>query len=150
MLIYRIARKKYANDLYASGYGARWNKLDQFVIYAASSRSLAALEVLVNTSKAMLLQDYHIMEIEVEITSKQIQKVDIAKLPNEWQSIANYQNLKNIGSKWYQENKKLVLSVPSAIIPQERNFVINTRHKDFFDKVSLRHSNPFIWDNRLI
>jgi len=150
MRVFRIARKKYANDLYASGYGARWNKLDQFVIYSASSRSLAALEVLVNTSKAMLLKDYHIMDIEVEVTAKHIQKVDLTKLPNEWQGLANYQILKNIGSKWYQENKKLILSVPSAIIPQERNYVINTKHKDFFDRVSLINSNPFIWDSRLI
>jgi len=150
MLVYRIARQKYANDLHASGYGARWNKAEQFVIYTASSRSLAALEVLVNTSKAMLLQQYHVMEIELEITNKHIETIKLSTLPKDWQQLGNYQMLKNLGSEWYLKNKKLALKVPSAIVPQEFNFVINSKHKDFNDKVSLRHSTPFIWDNRLV
>jgi len=66
-----------------------------------------------------------------------------------WRGISAYAQLQAIGSRWYQSESSLILKVPSAVIPQEYNYVINTRHKDFRKKVKLVDSEVYFWDKRI-
>jgi len=90
------------------------------------------------------------MSIEVDTTEKQILKIEAADLGDNWRTTGSYETLRQIGSEWYTKRKQLVLQVPSAVIPQEYNFVINTSHQDFEKKVSLLKTEDFLWDERLI
>lgn len=72
-----------------------------------------------------------------------------ADLPKEWRSLDAYPELQLLGSKWYQSNSSLVLKVPSAVIPNEYNFLINTNHPDFESKISLVRTEDYFWDERL-
>ena len=56
---YRLCRKKYAGELLASGLANRWNREGQKIIYCASSRSLASLELLVHRSR--IIPEIHIL-----------------------------------------------------------------------------------------
>ncbi len=44
----------------------------------------------------------------------------------------------------------MILRVPSAVIPQEYNYIINTRHPDFLTKVKLLRIEDYFWDERLM
>jgi RES domain-containing protein len=79
-----------------------------------------------------------------------IKEIDINDLPENWKSIDAYVELQEIGSKWYLSNESLVLKVPSAIIPQEYNYIINTRHPKFASHIILKEVVDFDWDNRLL
>lgn len=58
--------------------------------------------------------------------------------------------MQTIGSDWYQARTSLILKVPSAVIPLEYNYIINTEHPDFSDKVSLVRIEDYFWDSRLL
>lgn len=150
MQVYRIARDKYANNLSASGVGARWNPDDTFVLYTSEARSLATLEVLVNTNRVSLLRSYKLMCISAHIKKGDIQTIEASDLPKDWRGQGSYKLLRQLGAEWYYNQKKMVLKVPSAIIPQESNYILNYRHPDFSSKVSLSEVENFVWDERLI
>lgn len=52
-------------------------------------------------------------------------------------------------NEWYGKKESLILKVPSALIPQEHNFVINTKHDLFSSHVKLIGLEDFYWDGRL-
>jgi RES domain-containing protein len=73
-------------------------------------------------------------------------------LPKNWRSTTGYSYLQKLGSKWYRNNQSLVLKVPSAVISEEYNFLINTTHPDFKDstKIALIKTEDYFWDDRLL
>lgn len=149
MRVYRIARDKYANNLNASGLAGRWNADDNFVLYTSESRSLATLEVLVNSNRVGLLKSFKLMSIDLDVKSKEILTVKVEDLPKNWRGQGAYRALREIGVQWYQKGKHLALKVPSAVIPAESNYIINTKHPDFIKKVNLSQVESFVWDERL-
>ena len=148
MQAFRIAAKEYAKALHASGVQNRWNLRDQYVIYAASSRSLATLELLVHRAQIRMERDFKVMCIDLPRTKRHFEYIDPDLLPDNWRRLAGYAYCQELGSQWYQEQRSLVLAVPSAVIPQEWNYVINTAHPDF-KKVSLAETEGYFWDSRL-
>lgn len=149
MEVFRISRTGLAGKLEASGYANRWNMDGQMVIYAASSRALATLELLVNRSNIKPDEDYLIMVISLTLNEDAIRKISSNELPENWRALRAYTLLQNIGSAWYKNQESLVLRLPSAVIPREHNFMINTKHPDFADKVSLIRKEAYFWDKRL-
>ncbi len=79
-----------------------------------------------------------------------IKQIQIADLPHEWRKISAYSELQKIGSEWYENQETLVLKVPSAIIPNEYNYVINLEHPGFSDNILLVRVEDYFWDKRLI
>jgi RES domain-containing protein len=149
MDVFKICREKYSHSLNASGAANRWNKKDEFVIYYGSSRSLSTLEMVAHRSYINISSQYKLLIISISDESL-IKETDIRDLPENWKSIEAYVELQEIGSKWYQSNESLVLKVPSAIIPQEYNYIINTKHPLFATHIILKEVDDFVWDNRLI
>lgn len=150
MLVYNIRKEKYAHQLIASGVSNRWNKNDEFIIYTGSSRALSALELIVHKSSIGVNTSYKLLVIELKIGEKDIAEITIEQLPENWQSVKSYVALQSIGSDWYRKQKSLVLKVPSAIVSKEYNYLINTKHPDFFKKVKLKEVEDFLWDERLL
>ncbi len=148
MMVFKICQEKYSKKLSASGAANRWNKRDEFVIYTGHSISLSTLELVAHRSGIVVSKPYKLLEIELQ--PEDILELDIKKLPANWQSISAYSHLQEIGSEWYHSEKSLILKVPSAIIPQESNYIINTRHTDFLAKVKLIKTTNFEWDKRLL
>lgn len=149
MEVFRISRACFARKLQASGYANRWNMDGQMVIYAASSRALATLELLVNRSNIKPDEDYLMMVISLSVSEDDIQEIKLGNLPEHRQSLSAYNLLQRQGSAWYKNQESLVLRLPSAVIPQEHNYMINTKHPDFADKVSLIRKEAYFWDQRL-
>lgn len=149
MIVFNIRREKYASSLIASGVANRWNREDEFVIYTAESISLAVLELLVHRSNIRLNEIYKVLHIKLDIESQEIMAIPIQVLPKNWRSIKSYPELQALGSDWYQNQKALVLKVPSVLVPSEHNYVINTKHPFFEEKVKLISVEDFRWDDRL-
>ncbi len=69
-------------------------------------------------------------------------------LPATWQNIKIYPICQSLGDEWYRKKTTAVLKVPSSIVPDEFNYVINTRHPDF-SKISIIHTEKFLFDPRI-
>jgi RES domain-containing protein len=149
MEIYRIVLERYSDRLYAPGFSGRWNYDGEFVIYAASSRSLAAMENMVHKmGQGILGTNFTFMVLEVP-DNLPITQITAQDLPANWKLENSYADTQPIGSDWYKAGETLLLKVPSAVVPSEYNFVLNARHPDF-PQVKIKHKEPFIYDYRFV
>ncbi|HEY0045161.1 MAG TPA: RES family NAD+ phosphorylase [Flavobacterium sp.] len=135
MLVFRIEREKYlASALHGIGAsmseGYRWNSLHTRLVYTAESRSLATLEVSVHLD---LNEDLPTDRFYVEIDIPErlaILEVDLQDLPNDWDAKPPALTTQTIGDDFVFYNEAAVLKVPSSIVPQEFNYLINPSHPD--------------------
>ncbi len=150
MIVYRICNKLYANDLQGIGakmYGGRWNNVGNAVVYTSSSRALAALEVLVHLPSTTLKKLDFTM-VSIEIPENSVEEIFYADIKRDFQINRFSAFFKNIGDNWLRENSSLLLKVPSVVIHEEMNYLINPNHKDF-NKVKLTEMKLFRFDDRL-
>lgn len=147
MKVFRIALEQFSESLYASGRPARWNSKGTFVIYTAGSRSLACLENLVHRSGEGLDSGFRVMTIDIPIDVT-IEGMIFNELPINWKDFDQQPATRELGDAWVKAGKAAVLKVPSAIIFEEFNFILNPQHEDF-KKISLVSTDPFSFDRRL-
>ena len=147
MILYRIAKRPYA-DLSGTGarlFGGRWNSEGRSMVYLTSSRSLAVLEALVHLSPTNLPLDFCIMTIDAPDNFAEI-KVD--QLPSNWDEYPEPNSLKHIGNDFLLKQKHLLLKVPSAIVKEEFNYLLNPLHPKA-ELVKIISITPFAFDQRL-
>lgn len=149
MEVFRICQESFATQLFASGNPNRWNLGKQFVIYTGASRSLSTLELVVHAGSIVPALKYKVMVISIPDDDISLKQILTHQLPKNWRTLAAYPDLQTIGSNWYNSQDSLVLKVPSAIIPLEYNYIINTNHKEFSTSVKLVRTEDYFWDNRL-
>lgn len=150
MKVFRLSRKKYSNEL--SGKGAslsanRWNSKGTEIIYCASSRALAMAEVAVHLNLALIPNDYLMLEIHIPDSIK-IQKIDHGDLPSGWDLFPHISSTQKIGDDFMRQNNYCVLSVPSAVVKGDVNYLLNPFHKDF-KGIEIINSYGFSFDQRL-
>ncbi len=150
MEVFRISKDEYSKALSSSGTANRWNLKGQLVLYTGSSRSLSSLELVVHKGAVKPAFKYKVMVISIADDDYLIKQIKVNELPANWRLIAAYSDLQSIGSDWYNKRDSLVLKIPSAIIPFEFNYVINTEHPDFLTKVNLVRTEDYFWDSRLL
>ncbi len=130
MLLYRITHKKWSQSLFASGLEGRWNREGNKVIYCAESIALAFLENMVRRQAIGFNGDFKIMFIEVpdSLTVAEIKADDLDK---GWRDVRDYTKCQEVGNRWYDGGKVPILKVPSGVLPQAYNYVINSLHPDY-------------------
>jgi RES domain-containing protein len=148
-LAYRIVKRRQVKAAFdgegARIAGGRWNSPGHRIVYLSSTLSLAAMETFVHLGVDAARLDYVYFEVEIPAN------VVIAKLPRRprgWQdeppSIASM----HIGDRWLRLGKTALLEVPSAIVPQESNLVLDPAHKDF-TKLRISAARTFTFDPRM-
>jgi RES domain-containing protein len=150
MFVYRIAKKKYIQDLTGIGarlFGGRWNRKGIGLVYTSDSRALALVEFLVNVPFSILPTKLCMATIEI---SEKIRPMEIplGDLPKNWRKFPAPLELAEIGSKWAVSNKSLALRVPSAVVPHEFNILLNPSHPDM-KHVAIADVEAFGMDKRL-
>lgn len=150
MEVFRISKHTHAIRLSASGSANRWNLKGQYILYTGSSRSLASLELVVHRGAIEPLTSYKVMVISLSDEDYLVRQISSKELPANWRTVAGYSTLQRMGSSWYTTQETLVLKVPSAIIPYEYNYLINTEHPDFGRHVQLVRTEDYFWDDRLL
>ena len=146
MQVYRIQREKYGGELSGEGarkFGGRWNPMGVPLIYASSSISLAILELMVNLSSYSFLAEnvFNIITIEIPYLSP-LDEWPIEILPPDWDNLPYSYETQEMGKTLVKDNMFLAVTVPSSIIKQEENILINCLHKDF-EKVKVISTIPF-------
>ncbi|MBU1101975.1 MAG: RES family NAD+ phosphorylase [Bacteroidetes bacterium] len=147
MEVYRITHIKWSSNLIASGKGGRWNSEGKNIIYTASSRALACLENVVHRSGEGLNSLFKVIVIHIPDELKK-GIVDLQSLSEEWYKFERYSECRLIGNEWYRKSECAILEVPSAIIPNEKNYLINTDHSDFC-KIHIISREDFRFDPRI-
>lgn len=149
MVLYRISNCKYIDSLDGIGarlYGGRWNSKGYAMIYTASSRALAVLEVLVHLPPLFTPDNFCLGEIE--IPDSKILTIDANTLPVNWKDVSSPQELKKIGNQFLNDSMYLAMRVPSSVVEQEFNYLLNPAHP-LISKVKV-NSSAFNFDDRLL
>lgn len=97
------------------------------MIYLSESIALAVLEVTVNATE--LPGDYRLTEVSIDDTL--IESLDLGTLPPAWREGAPFPTTRKIGDQWCSEKRSAVLRVPSSVVPQEFNLIVDTEHPGF-------------------
>jgi RES domain-containing protein len=147
MILFRLTTGKYANDISGTGAkinGGRWNPAGFGGLYTSQYISLAILEILVRATKTTSPESYTLTSFE--IPDNGVYQIQLKKLKNNWKTDLRY--TQGIGEDFLKENQSLCLQVPSAIVPQENNFLLNPLHSDF-NKVKIIATELLELDKRL-
>jgi RES domain-containing protein len=143
VIVYRLAKAAFTalDGEGARLYGGRWNSAGRPMIYTAASPSLAVLEVLVHLDLPIELMpdDYRMLAIDIP------DDVDIERLDK---TPASPETCPAIGDDFLARGASLALLVPSVVVPQECNALINVRQAAM-GSVRLIGDEPFAFDRRL-
>ncbi len=147
--VWRITTARYAQPSFngegARLYGGRWNPKGWEVVYTAESQSLALLELMVQDDP--LRAHYVLIPAQLPADLPQT-RIDIDQLPDDWRIIGARDALQAKGLAWLEEGQTAVLNVPSAVVPAERNYLLNPRHPDFA-RIMIGAPQPLQTDTRL-
>jgi len=139
MLAWRLCRAPFA-DLTGDGarlYGGAWNSPGRPLVYMASTAALAVLEVRVHLDLPfeLLPDDYVLMTID--LTDLAVE--ELPDLPPDRRAF---------GDAWLREGRTPVLQVPSVIVPESANLLLNPAHPDG-GRARIVRTRPFGFDARL-
>lgn len=128
-------------------YGGRWNREGTALVYTSDHLSLSVLEQLVHLSPEDAPDDLTAFEIEVP-EDLLVESVDVADLPEDWDHVADHPACQQIGELWVQKDSSPVLEVPSAVLPIEKNYLINPHHPTA-GSIEIAKARAFHFDERL-
>jgi RES domain-containing protein len=148
MITYRICNLSFKDDISGNGakqYGSRWNSIGTPMLYLAGSISLAWLEMLVHLQHNDKSTDFALLYVSIPPNAG-IQELQTGKLKQNWQSDAGYTQF--IGDEFVRSKQKLILRVPSVLVEEEANYLVNPLHPDF-KKTEIVKTKIFQFDHRL-
>ena len=148
MIIYRLTTGEHSTDLSGTGarlFGGRWNSAGLHALYTTSHISLAVLENLVHVKKYRVPPDYHLISILIPERIKPV-VISKEKLKKNWKDDVAYSQF--MGDEFLKGMDALILQVPSVIVDEETNYIINPRHADA-GKLKISASRLFKFDKRL-
>ena len=151
MHLFRIAKTVYIRDLSGAGprrYGGRWNHKGTAVLYAAETRSLATLEYLVHVPLSYEPLDLSVATLVVP-DGVSVRELGLSELPADWNRFPVPSRLADLGSEWVLGNESLLLRVPSAVVDDEFNVVINPGHPEMAE-VTVEDVTTYAFDERLL
>ncbi len=150
--VFRVARKRPVKDIFngmgARKFGGRWNNPGYRIVYTSKTISLCVLEILVNADFEEQPEDLVCFTARIP-KSVGVIKIKRRDLKQGWNSFPYSSLTRNTGEKWIKEKKSAVLCVPSVVVPDENNYLLNPDHKDF-KKIKLEELYPIRLDSRLI
>ena len=148
MEVYRLCRTKWASDLLGEGarlHGGRWNRKGTACLYTSESRALAVLEYTVNISIDDIPRALSMVTLEIP---ENFEGHPIEKLPGNWRDSPAPVSTRDYGTRALMKAESHVIRFPSAVIPEEFNFIINPLHPDH-KKIKILAIDDFIYDIRI-
>ena len=151
MQVWRLVKTRYAATPFdgegARLYGARWNGPGNRVEYASSNSALAVLEVLVHMTGGGGLPGYSL--VCASLPDSLVEVIARADLPGNWDSSPVPPEVQAVGDAWLASTRSLALRVPSALVRDSYNLLINPEHGDF-GRLAIISSEPYNFDRRLL
>jgi RES domain-containing protein len=127
----------------ARRYGGRWNSAGVPMVYASEHESLAVLEVRVHIAMSGVYKSF-----SFDFDEGLMRTLPVQQLPKDWQREPPPVSLQRLGDQWVKAGDSLILAVPSAIVPNELNLLLNPRHPDF-SKIDIHTATDLTLDRRL-
>jgi RES domain-containing protein len=150
MIVYRIAKWEYLDDLSGTGarlYGGRWNDEGYPVVYTSEHLSLAVLELLANNIRKLIDQNYGYISIHIPETLL-VQSINQSSLSPDWRKASYIDQTIHLGTEWLKSKSSAILHVPSAVLSQEFNLLLNPQHEDF-EKIQIQSKEKLNLDGRI-
>lgn len=148
---WRLVSEARADDAFSGEgarlYGGRWNPPGVRATYLSASRSLAALEVLVHNAERAPSSQF--LFFEVRFPEEFVQTISEDDLAADWRSYPPRNSTVELGRRWLKERSSPVLRVPSILIPEESNYLLNPEHPRA-DEIELRDGRAFTFDPRFL
>lgn len=158
MLVWRLGKTLLgqfdAKDTTGEGayrYGGRWNSVGVHAVYASLTPATAVLESIVHLGRLSNPVDRYLISIEIPDGLWNDRKTGVARakgLPAHWDTIPPHQATMLYGDQWLKKGKQLGLLLPSAVLAEETNIMLNPHHPAM-TKVVVKKCRPFIFDPRL-
>ena len=149
MRVYRLTASRYADTAFsgegARRVGGRWTPVGYPVVHTSSSIALAVLETLVHVD-ASVMPVHRVIAVDVP-ESIPVTTITVADLPNDWRRTPPPSRLRELGKAWLDAGEVALMRVPSVIVPEEPNYLINPRHADF-SRLAIHPPAPFETDRR--
>lgn len=140
-----------AHDLSGKGAqrsGGRWNRPGTPLVYASVTRSLACLETLVHLARHPLPLNRYLVRVTVPATAwNAAVELDPAALVG-WDAQPAGKASIDWGTGWVAGGASLLARVPSVLVPEEFNVLINPAHADIA-RVRAEKVRKWLYDSRL-
>lgn len=127
----------------ARRFGGRWNSIGIPMVYTSDSVALATLEIFVHLPSYHLLSEYYYIRLSFDSNL-----VMDAKLKKGWEARPVSKVSQSIGDQWIKKMQTPVLKVPSVIVPDGGNYLININHPDY-GQIITQEAKPLKFDPRL-
>ena len=124
MFLWRISNYATLDGVGGTLQSARWHTVGRPIVYAADHPASALLEILVNFDVSLLPDTFQLLKIEVSAAVVPVR----AELKPSW--ISEVSVSRAIGDEWLAKHEDLLMQVPSAILPNVFNTLINPQHPD--------------------
>ncbi len=148
--IYRILRKRYGKNQFdgegAYRYGGRWSSPGIRLVYASEHLSLAMIEYFVHLDRDDPPPDLVVAAANVPDDVSR-GTVSPGSLPDTWRQTPARPELAAIGDRFARRRRDAILIVPSALAPDEANWLVNPDHLDF-TRIRIHPPEPFTYDTR--
>jgi RES domain-containing protein len=106
------------------------------------------LETLVHVEPTSVPPDLTSYEIDVP-ERVWIETASYSSLPPDWHDTPGHPASRALGDAWLARGDTVALIVPSAVVPGERNVLINPHHHDA-RAITIVRALPFRFDLRLV
>ncbi|WP_103029913.1 RES family NAD+ phosphorylase [Salinibacter altiplanensis] len=147
---WRITSEKYVGTALsgegAEEYGGRFNSVGLPIVYTSESISLATLELLAKAGGRQRLSGCVVLPVTFE--ENQVIAYDEEDLPGSWDDRPYGPASQQVSDEWIRSEESLVLRVPSVVVPEEHNYLINPEHSEF-EELEIGEPRPLDVDPRL-
>ena len=149
---YRGSQNQDANIVFSGDGGlyvaGRWNNKGTKAVYCSQSISLCTLEWL--SHNGLSVSGFSYYKFSIEIPDDMIIQYKISDLPPEWCDTPSPNSNRNyVDKSFFNTNKYLAMAIPSVMVPEEFNLVINPLHPSFMNqKKTICYLGEFIAPNR--
>ena len=150
MMLFRLSKTKYADDLSGKGAeisGGRWNSKGIPMIYTAESRALCIAELAMHLPLGTVPKDFSFISFTLP-DNIPVFNLPKDQLPSNWNEYPHPNETQEIGDSFIKENKCLLMKVPSVVVYEEYNYLINPRHI-LIQKVQVSDLASFKFNDRL-
>ena len=149
--LWRVVKRKHASTAFdgkaAQRFGGRWNSPGRRAVYASATKSLAVLEVLVHIDVGGRLP--RLVAFTFVVDDELVDRLPAARPPRHWRTSRGLEVTQRIGDEWLASGRALALAVPSGIVPEESNYLLNPAHPRF-GRLKFGRPMPFLLDPRLV
>ena len=125
MILWRISRHRDLSGVGGLKAAGRWHYSGHAIVYLTETPASALLEVCVHTSANDVPPEFTLLKIEGPAVEVSAIKAD--DLPTDWRT--RLEVTRDLGTAWLEKNESVLLQVPSAIVPETENFLLNPSNK---------------------